>query len=67
MRLVTYYKNANKILYVIRALEKTLSTTWYYYEKKIGKLIMSWNKFITFLLNDLFLLEIRLCDLHKKY
>ena len=66
-RPVTYRKDEDKVLYGIRALEGTPSTTWYRYEEKLGRLDMSWDKFKTFLLDDLFPPEIRLRDVHKKY
>lgn len=66
-RPVTYRKDEDKVLYGIGALEGTPSTTWYRYEEKFGRLDMSWDKFKTFLLDDLFPPEIRLRDVHKKY
>lgn len=66
MGLVTYRKDVDKMLYDIAALEITPSTTWYCHEETFGRLDMSWDKFKTFLLDNLFPLEIRLCDEHEK-
>ena len=62
IRLVTYQKDVDKVLYGIRVLEETVSTTWFRYEEKFGRMDMSWNAFKIFLLDDLFLPEIRLHD-----
>ncbi len=66
-RPVTYRKDDDKVLYDIRALEGTQSTTWYRHEEKFRKLDMTWDMFKTFLLKDFFPSEIRLCNVHKKY
>ncbi len=60
-------KEVDKVLYGKSVLEETPSTTWYHYKEKFGWLDMGSDAFQTFLLYDLFSLEIRLRDGHKKY
>ncbi len=64
---ITYRKNVDKVLYHIDALEGTLFTTWYRYKEKLGWMDIGLDALKTFLLDDLFPLEIRLRDVHQKY
>ena len=66
-RPITYWKDANQVLYSIGALEGTSSLSWHRHEENNGRLIISWDEFKKFLLDDLLPPEICLQDIHKKY